>query len=177
MSTPRHAYEETDVNSRWTGRVRLAAALAAVASLNLIAPAAAQASTARADGRCELTWANTRESDTLELTLLCLPANGGDSISSVDIWASDTFSDDLLLHYPVQCPSTSQYPVTKRIRWTVYSEYLDEDLLDSDEIYARVAVKKADGKTYVLQSNVAKGRWGKTIDLGFGPPKRKTLTC
>ncbi|MEN3540800.1 hypothetical protein AAH991_37200 [Microbispora sp. ZYX-F-249] len=161
---------------RTTARLALAAA-AAAAALNLVAPCPAQASTARNDGRCELTWANSKWSDFVDLTLLCLPAEGADSITFVNIWADDKFRDDLILYFPVSCASTTPYPVTKRIKWSVYAEYLDEDLWDGDEIYARVVVKKTDGRTYTIPSNVVEGRWGKSVDLGFGPPKRETLHC
>ncbi|WP_169989061.1 hypothetical protein [Microbispora sp. H10836] len=160
------------------GRLVRLAASATASALSLALLPTTQASAAQA-GRCELTWRYPKSysKEYVELTVRCLPNNAGDTIWKVNLWADDTVGDDLIVSYPTQCAFPVPYPVTKEIKWTVYAEYLDEDLLDRDEVYLGVWFRNAGGNTYGIQTNTIAGWWGKAVDTGFGPPKRTTLGC
>ncbi|MFI6812860.1 hypothetical protein ACIBG7_10640 [Nonomuraea sp. NPDC050328] len=81
-----------------------------------------------------------------------------DRLTWIRLHGDDSFKDDTLMG----CPPTGTL-----FTWTsdLDSEYLDEDLADTDEIYATVQFRRADGSTYWRGTRPVSGRYGSAAAL------------
>jgi hypothetical protein len=131
------------------GVVGLAAAAAAM-GLTMLASTPANAAQA---GYCGL-QAKRAAGEYMNLILNCPPHSSGDQLYKIELWADDSWSDDRIHTYYANCDPR---PVTM----TIHENWLNEDLADRDEVYARAWYRKTNNTIYSIQSatNVT-GWWG-----------------
>ncbi|GAB3661912.1 hypothetical protein GCM10027589_24510 [Actinocorallia lasiicapitis] len=80
----------------------------------------------------------------------CTPRNSSDVLTSTVYWGSDTFEDDRLFVRSNPARNDQFY---------VYTNWLDEDGEQGDEIYARAWFRTPSGSTYSVKSNEVHGYW------------------
>jgi hypothetical protein len=136
------------------GRAVRLAAVGAVAAMGLtFAPAPANA--ASGFPGCGLTWQRAATSGYVTLSLSCSTGGSpGERIWKIELWGDDTWNDDRLHTYYVNCDLPQ--PATM----TLHENWLNEDTPDSDEVYAKAYFRDDRGNTWVKSSVVITGRWG-----------------
>ncbi|SEG88220.1 hypothetical protein SAMN05444920_106204 [Nonomuraea solani] len=155
-------------------RIRRAARTIAIVCAGLAMTAGLVAAPANAvtEIRCQLgiSFYNP-ESDTWIVSIYAyLPTNHFDGVGYVvngarielSVWGQDTFSDDFLFSAGTYAGLSSLNVTEDRIEVRaplppIFSDSLDEDWADSDEIFARARWVDGDGGTLQTKSNVVRG--------------------